>query len=793
MVTIFKNIHETNVPFYRDVNFILNRIKSGASKDIVEKIRGEKSKSARNELKKKLPAICFSGTFKKRADTAIIEHSGYICLDFDGYDTPKQMLSDRQKIMADPFTMAIFTSPSGDGLKVIVKIPPSIEQHRNYFLGLEKHFANKHFDKTSLNVSRVCYESYDSKMYINKDSELFDKLELKEREQQTGSVDLPTIPMKDENKIVDILLKWWTRKYPMNEGSRNQHAYVFAAATNDFGIDKSICESVLMNYASADFPAVEIRRTIDSAYGQTKNFGTKYYEDEERMSEMKSAYRRGVPRKELRAQLEADDFDEATIDNALDVVSASVIDGVPTFWERTGKNNTVKIVHIEFKKYLEDNGFFKYAPPGSVNFLFVRVQHNLVEHTSEKVIKDFILNFLHELGDAEVYNYFAENTKYFKEDFLTLLDSVDISIMADTKDVSYIYYRNCAVRVTKDNIVPVDYFELGGCVWRDNVIDRDFELIDTDVSNDYQKFVRNICGQNDGRVSAMESTIGFLLHGYKNQGYCPAVILNDEQISDNPEGGTGKGLLMKGISKLKKMVTIDGKSFQFEHSFAYQLVSADTQIILFDDVKKYFDFERLFSVVTEGLTLEKKNKDAIKIPFSRSPKIAITTNYAIKGTGNSFARRKWELELHQYYHKGRTPIDEFGKLMFDDWDKEEWCIFDNYMLRILMKYLETGLIQSQFVNLAVRQFSAATCHEFAEWCGILPGSVESSCLTSESRIYKNYLYEDFCRENPDYGPKARYTISRTKFYRWLEEYSMYKYKKMPTEGKDLGGRWITFE
>jgi hypothetical protein len=31
------------------------------------------------------------------------------------------------------------------------------------------------------------------------------------------------------------------------------------------------------------------------------------------------------------------------------------------------------------------------------------------------------------------------------------------------------------------------------------------------------------------------------MHGYKNLSYCPAVILNDEVISDNPEGGTGKG------------------------------------------------------------------------------------------------------------------------------------------------------------------------------------------------------------------------------------------------------------
>ena len=97
-------------------------------------------------------------------------------------------------------------------------------------------------------------------------------------------------------------------------------------------------------------------------------------------------------------------------------------------------------------------------------------------------------------------------------------------------------------------------------------------------------------------------------------------------------------------------------------------------------------FERLFSVVTEGLTLEKKNKDAIKIPFNKSPKIAITTNYAIKGAGNSFERRKWELELNQYYNKTFTPLDEFKKLMFGDWDDKEWEQFDNYMINCLSSY-----------------------------------------------------------------------------------------------------------
>jgi len=42
IVTIFKNIRETATPFHKDVHVILDRIKEGASKDIVKNIRSEK-------------------------------------------------------------------------------------------------------------------------------------------------------------------------------------------------------------------------------------------------------------------------------------------------------------------------------------------------------------------------------------------------------------------------------------------------------------------------------------------------------------------------------------------------------------------------------------------------------------------------------------------------------------------------------------------------------------------------------------------------------------------------------
>lgn len=788
-VTIFKSIKDTDTPFFRDVRLILDRIKNGApaTKELIKKIRAEKRKPERQELKKQLPAICFSGTFNKRTDASLLSHSGLICLDFDGYTKQKDLLEDKEHLSKDKYVFSVFISPSGNGLKVIVKIPSDAENHTNYFNSLEKHFNSTYFDKTSKNLSRVCYESYDPLLFINENSSTWDTISEPEYTEVSRTKDKATIPITDENKIVEILVKWWQKKFPMSEGQRNQNAYVLAMAFNDFGINKSLAAYVLNQFATDDFTIKEITSTIDSAYKHVANFNTKYYEDEDRIDSIKAKLRRGVSKKEIRIQLQDSNLDSETIESVLNKVEED--NNSQTFWSRNDKG-IIKIIHIQFKHFLEDNGFYKYCPEGGKNYVFVKVTNNLIDHTSEKEIKDFILTHLLELDDVSVYNYFADNTRFFKEEFLSMISTIEIYFIGDTKDHSYLYYKNCAIKISKNGVAMLDYMDLNGYVWKDHVIDRNFTMCEVTERCDFKKFISNINGGDQQRVKTMESTIGFLLHGYKNLSFCPAVILNDEVISDNPEGGTGKGLIMSALSKMKKLVVIDGKSFAFEKSFAYQLVSADTQILCFDDVRKHFDFERLFSVVTEGLTLEKKNKDAIKIPFAKSPKIAITTNYAIKGAGNSFARRKWELELHQFYNKEFTPLDEFGKLMFGDWNDEDWCEFDNYMVGCLIDYLNTGLVKSKFVNLKIRQLSAETCHEFIEWCGLVDNADKNVALQTDTRLYKNELYSNFVDEYPDYGPRGRMSISRTKFYKWLISYANYKEGTVPEEDRDQQGRWI---
>jgi hypothetical protein len=190
------------------------------------------------------------------------------------------------------------------------------------------------------------------------------------------------------------------------------------------------------------------------------------------------------------------------------------------------------------------------------------------------------------------------------------------------------------------------------------------------------------------------------------------------------------------------------------------------------------------------MTVEKKGQDSYQIPFKESPKISITTNYTIKGEGSSHARRVFEVEVANHYNADNTPEDEFGHQFFSEWSEEEWRKFDNYMINCLSSYLNTGLVKSKFINLRIRQLSAETSYEFIEWVGLVKET--SNNIRFGARLYKQSLYYDFIEENPDYGPKSKFTISRNKFYNWLDAYSKYLSKNI-NDGRDNVGKWIMFE
>jgi len=159
--------------------------------------------------------------------------------------------------------------------------------------------------------------------------------------------------------------------------------------------------------------------------------------------------------------------------------------------------------------------------------------------------------------------------------------------------------------------------------------------------------------------------------------------------------------------------------------------------------------------------------------------MVISTNYAIKGEGNSHDRRRHEIEIAQHYGRNNTPFNDFGKQLFDDWTKEEFNAFDNYMVHCLQLYLNKGLIKQDGKNKNLRKFIAETSMEFNEW-------LEEFKLPINKRLNKKEYFNNFTTEYQDY----KKWLSNKKFNIWIKKYAKYKQLEYD-DGVSNGERWFS--
>ena len=171
-VTIFESIYLTNNPSYITVGQALRRIQNGSSQKTIEVVRG-----GDKNAKKKLPIVLFSGQFSERSDDKLFDHSGFIVLDFDHVaDGDEQGLAQTKSVLAtDQYSYATWISPSGDGIKLLVRIT-NPERHRDHFRALQVYFSKQYGvtpDPSGLNESRACFESYDPDIVVNEGASKF--------------------------------------------------------------------------------------------------------------------------------------------------------------------------------------------------------------------------------------------------------------------------------------------------------------------------------------------------------------------------------------------------------------------------------------------------------------------------------------------------------------------------------------------------------------------------------------------------------------------------------------------
>lgn len=169
-ITYFETVRATAPTRDVHIRALLAAIRDGRWSAPVAAVRNAlttQGKKAADALKcQNLPAVTFSGTFDQRSKSGLRSHSGVLVLDFDSL--ADRLESARQSLITDAYVWAVFTSPSGNGLKALVAISATSDGHAQAFETAAAHFARVGLvaDPSGNDVSRLCFLSHDPKAWV---------------------------------------------------------------------------------------------------------------------------------------------------------------------------------------------------------------------------------------------------------------------------------------------------------------------------------------------------------------------------------------------------------------------------------------------------------------------------------------------------------------------------------------------------------------------------------------------------------------------------------------------------
>lgn len=440
----------------------------------------------------------------------------------------------------------------------------------------------------------------------------------------------------------------------------------------------------------------------------------------------------------------------------------------------------IAISNYGLGKYVQSLGFSKYylSDEKTITPVYIYKTGNIIEPVSPIRVHETVIKELETQAGSpgaipveelpRVVDKLVESKILTSQELLITMDELDKPIISDTSNTGIFPFRNGVVTVSSEGIHLTSISSIDGYLWSSQIIDREFEPLSQQESkrSDFFRFLCNITGnrtaagwtENPERFASLYSLIGYLLHSYKDPTNPRAVILMDSSLDGAAEGRTGKGLVVKGVNKVRKgMITIDGKDYNGNDRFKFSRVSPETNLIFIDDVGKGFDFENLFSIVTEGIKIEEKYLRSYYIPFDKSPKIVMSTNYTLLGRGSSHEARKYEFALSNYYSSTFTPINEFGKMFFYEWNTTQWNYFDNLMVYAIQSYLSNGVTVASDSNIEEKKLLLETSPEFVEW-------INEQHLQLGQRYESSEMYETYIRLTGS-------TIDRKAFIGFLKSYA----------------------
>lgn len=370
------------------------------------------------------------------------------------------------------------------------------------------------------------------------------------------------------------------------------------------------------------------------------------------------------------------------------------------FWrvKRNAKNANLYVVlpdSLGFVSYLEslgvcfesksnelvryDNGIVSKIEISELKRIVQKDIRNFPDVNEEGITKDEILKMV-----------MANEARLFKvKGLLEFLNLKEFNWVKSNKDTGYFFYKNGVVEVKATGIELIPYKKIEGHIWDTQIIDRDFELVDTKKSN-WRDFIFKAAGETKDLLANFNAALGYILHTFKDSGKAYLVVLGEAVADSNLGGGSGKSLTGVGISHIVPTQMKDMRQYSPSDAFKWSMVKQDTEVLVLSDLTQHFDHTLLYNMLTGEMEINAKNQPLVIYPFEESPKILATTNYSLSDEAGHGNRRLRLVEYSQFWHEGNTPDKYYGKLFFSDWSLDEWKQFDSYMLLTVRHYLKNG-------------------------------------------------------------------------------------------------------
>lgn len=523
-------------------------------------------------------------------------------------------------------------------------------------------------------------------------------------------------------------------------------------------------------------------------------------------------------------------FSDSLSNSFVDKETGEVISIPYVFWYE--KKKELKIKHHKLLDMLKDKGICLYyhnrkSKENSLPLL-VQVNKNIVSIINKNFLDSIVMDYINSLPDDISDNhtktdlletYLQGITNYLNERKFAYFPVIyDSDFYKASEFKTCFFFKSKLVSITNKKIKVENYSNLNDkLVWESDIKDFDidfkfdnekyydflkyehspkndffvlFEKLFSDNDFKFYQFLKNVCTDKNKkeldvkRFNALMCAIGYLINTYRGADTGKAIVFTEETISDVPQGRKGKGVIMKAVSKMVDVVEISGKTVDFNKDFTLQMVNRNTKVIHFNDVKKKFNFEDLFNLITDGIEIKKKYEQSFYLDSNEAPLSVLNTNYSILDDNDSTKGRKYDVVLKDYYNAKFTPKEEFNQMFFSNeyWDNKEWKMFYFLMFYCAFRFLNNNRQVPQDYNLESKEIKTFINFYFQDvW-----DSLENEIIPEKTKYQFNTLY-DACVDD---GIRKYY--SKKKFVKAVQMYCDIKGYKFDKSDEKVDGTTVRF-